>query len=284
MARAGGGSRGGGGGRSSGGRGRSGGRSGGFRGGHHSSHGGFGFRGSSRHYHSGGGSFFGHPYHNSDHDNDPRLGKPIDILIKAILWIFVSVSLLSSMPFSLINSLTSFSPDTTPTGHAYHEATFQAYADSCYATEFATSPAYEDNILLVFLVDEACYDYYYIAWVGDHIEPSIQEQFGSNQTPLGRAVALAFHAGSYRHSIGTDLADVTSRMAKGIEALHLASSHTCEEAITSPTSHIINKTNLSISTEKTETALSEFTKKTGIPIVIVVEDMKDVFGNMPAND
>lgn len=101
---------------------------------------------------------------------------------------------------------------------AYDENAFQDYANAQYSAEFGGSTAYEDNLLLVFLADgEEFYDYYYIAFVGDHIDTKINYLFGSNKTAI--------------------------QMTEGT----------------------------------VNAALKNFTDTTGIPIVVVVEDITDVF-------
>ncbi len=161
---------------------------------------------------------------------------------------------------------------------SYDENTFQAYADACYAEEFGNSTAYEDNILLVFLTDEECYDYYYIAWVGDHIKTDINYLFGNNQTALGRAISASVNPSSYRYSLDSNLAQVVEGMQAQIEAISQGSSFKCNENHVQITSHLTNKTDLPMTEATLNEALEEFTEKTGIPMVIVVDDMADVFG------
>ena len=161
---------------------------------------------------------------------------------------------------------------------SYDENTFQTYADTCYAAEFGNSTAYEDNILLVFLTDEECYDYYYIAWVGDHIATDINYLFGNNQTALGRVITANVNSQSYMYSLDSNLAAVVNRMATEIEAKSLSSSFTCKENHIQVESHLTNKTNLPMTEETLNAALKDFTDRTGIPLVIVVDDMTDVFG------
>ena len=67
----------------------------------------------------------------------------------------------------------------------YDEYKFQDYADQQYAVEFGATKDYEDNLLIVFLVeDEEYYDYAFIAWVGDHVNTKISNMFGNEQTGL----------------------------------------------------------------------------------------------------
>ncbi len=289
----GGGSHGGGGGRPGGGGGRpgggghpgggrpggfGGGRPGGFGGGgYRPPHGGFGGPRPPRHHWGYGwrGGFFGRPYYGG---GGGCLGGMFNLIIGGVIGLFVIIFLFGGMLSGCFRSVGGFYEDTTQVSNAYDENTFQAYADSCYMEEFGSSTAYEDNILLVFLTDEDCYDYYFIAWVGDHIETDINYLFGNNQTALGRAIASSVNTASYRYSLDSNLADVTKRMITEIEALNLEDSYTCTENHVQVKSHLTNKTDLPMTVETVEKALTEFTEKTGIPMVIVVEDMADVFG------
>jgi hypothetical protein len=89
----------------------------------------------------------------------------------------------------------------------YNEEVFQDYANAQYIEAFGDSTAYEDNILIVLLVeDEEYYDYNFIAWVGDHIDRDINYMFGNEQTELGRAIrSSAIHSQKYKYSLGQGL-------------------------------------------------------------------------------
>lgn len=164
----------------------------------------------------------------------------------------------------------------------YNEETMQDYADRQYAAEFGASGAYEDHILLVFAVeDQEYYDYAYIAWVGDHINTRITNLFGNDQTALGRAITANVNQTNYKYSLDSNLAGVVMTMQENIEALGLESSYNsaCKDTHADVASHITNKTESMELTEATvNDALAEFTKATGISMVIVVDEAEDVLG------
>lgn len=160
----------------------------------------------------------------------------------------------------------------------YNEDKFQDYADARYAEEFGRSSAYEDNILLTVLVDDDHYSYYYIAWVGDHIASDINGMLGSDGTELGSAMSSCINQSSYKYSLDSNLAQVVSTLSEKIQALGLESSFTCTENHAQVTSHLTNRSDLEMTEETVNSALVSFTSATGIPIVIVVDDMDDVFG------
>lgn len=161
----------------------------------------------------------------------------------------------------------------------YDEERFQDYADSQYAAEFGSSSAYEDNLLLTVLVeDEDYYNYYYIAWVGDHIATDINYLMGGNDTELGQTLENCISATSYKYSLDSNLAQAVESMSEQIAALGLDDSFNCSEEHAQVESHLINHSSIEMTEETVNAALRAFTEITGIPIVIVVEDMDEVFG------
>ena len=160
----------------------------------------------------------------------------------------------------------------------YNEEKFQDFANSQYESEFGRASAYEDNLLITVLVDEDYYNYYYIAWVGDHIDYQINGLMGNNDTVLGQAMENSISSASYKYSLDSDLARVMKLMTGHIQNLKLESSFTCSERRGSIRSHVTNHANIELTESTINGALEEFTDATGIPVVIVVEDMKDVFG------
>lgn len=250
MAGPGGGSRGGGGGRS---------RSGGFHGG---SRGGGGFRYT---YHPGRGW-----QHHRGHGGGclTQLLVPIIMLVVILSQMFQSVGI-----------------GVTPLGRGgavqYNEEVYQDYANTQYSEAFGSTGAYEDNLLLSVLVDDDHYSYYYIAWMGDHIITDINHMLGSSGTVLGDAMEQCINASSYKYSLDSNLAQVMEMLTDEIVARGLGNAFTCSET-RSAKSMLINDSGLEMTESTVNDALAAFTEKTGIPAVIVVEDMGDVFtGSLP---
>lgn len=186
------------------------------------------------------------------------------------------------MVFSVLGSFgTSLSTVASGGNLSYDENVFQDYADAQYQAEFATSTAYEDNLLLVFLVeDEEYWDYAYIAWVGDHIDTSINDLFGNEQTAFGRSVVSSINEQSYKYSLDSNLARVVENMKTQITAKGLDSSFksSCrDETHAQVTSHMTNKTDLPLTEQTVNDACLAFTEATGISVVVVVDDIEDVF-------
>ena len=157
------------------------------------------------------------------------------------------------------------------------EATMQEYANDKYMQYFGSSSAVEDNILLVFLTNEACDGYYTIAWVGDNIADDINYMFGE-YTEYGDA--LYNNVDEYfAYSLDSDLADVIETMTKHITNLGLDSSFYWESDRSNlADSKFVNMTSMDLTTEIVHIALTDFTAKTGIPMVVVVDSAEKVFG------
>lgn len=256
MAGPGGGARGGG---FSGGGGRSsGGFGGGHRGGgyhHHHHHHGFWYFGRRRYY--GGGCLTG------------LAGM---ILAPAIMIILAAVLLITSVG-------SAFSSVANGGSIVYDEAKFQDYANKEYYSRFGTYAGKEDNILIVFLVDDKASEFSCIAWVGDNIRTEINNMFGGEGTAFGNAVTSSVNQSYYAYSLDSNLASAIEIMTGHVKNLSLDSSFKNPTAENSrPESKLVNKTELQLSEETVNSALSGFTAATGIPIAISVDTMEAVFG------
>jgi len=160
--------------------------------------------------------------------------------------------------------------------NGYDEELFQDYANDQYALHFSQSSAYEDNLLIVVLTTENNSDFYYMAWVGDHIATPINHMMGNNTTVLGRTMNNCINESNYKYSLDSNLADVMNTMTREVLALGLESSFTCKEN-QQHKAIFVNNTDLPMTDSTVEAALQNFTDSTGIPVVIVVEDAADVF-------
>ena len=241
-------------------------RGGGFGGG---SHGGFGggFGGPHRHHHHHGGWYHRHYYG----------GGCLGGLVGAILYPIVMIIFSAVFLFAFIGS--SFGNVANGGQVVYNEAVMQEYADTQYASAFGNSSAYEDNILLVFLTNEESDGYYTIAWVGDNIKGEINNLFGDETTAYGVAVRGNVNSEYYAYSLDTNLTAVVESMTAHVTRLDLESSfRTVSDRSALAESKFINYTALPMSVTTVDIAIDEFTEKTGIPLVLVVDSMETVFG------
>ncbi len=187
------------------------------------------------------------------------------VLVFIIIILITVVSSLGSAVFDLFSGGSS----------EFSEEKLQAYADSCYANEFGSnSVSYEDNILLVFLVNDECNDFRTIAWVGDNIRTEITNLFGNESTVYGNAVFENVDTDYYTYSLSKSLASVVNTMEKEVSVLGLDSSFVVEMPGKKVDSHFVNKSELKLNNATIETALDSFTEKTGIPIAVVVDTME----------
>lgn len=160
----------------------------------------------------------------------------------------------------------------------YDEGVMQDYANDKYKESFGDYENYENNILLVFLTNEACDGYYTIAWVGDNVSYEINEMFGE-YTEYGQALSRYINQSYYAYSLDTDLTAVIKEMTGNITELGLDSSFNSEVgSYEMPSSRLDNATALEMNTELVDDALADFTEKTGIPCAIVVDSAESVFG------
>lgn len=241
---------------------------GGFSGG---SHGG-GFNGGFNHHPGGGhhhGPHFGGGWHRRRYYGGGGCSGGLFIVVIIVLMGI----------FALISSNNTVITETVDLSvERYDENLLQDYANAQYKKEFGKTSAYEDNILLVFLVDdETYYDYYYIAWVGDHIDTSINWMFGDENTELGQYINSAINTSSYKYSLDSNISQVVEYMKRDILSINLESSFICDEDNAGYISHLTNNTMIEMTEETVNSALQSFTEETGIPIVVVVEDIEDVF-------
>lgn len=160
----------------------------------------------------------------------------------------------------------------------YDEETFQNYANEQYKAEFGSTAEYENNLLIVFLVNKETDGYYTIAWIGDNVKSEISYMFGNEETEFGYAM-LSSIGEYYAYSLSSSLATVMETMTEEITLLGLDSSfRTGSSETTVYDSHLTNYSNISVTESTVNSALRKFTEETGIPAVIVVDDMEEVFG------
>ncbi len=195
------------------------------------------------------------------------------MIAPVMILIFVAIML-----FSVVGG--SFSRVAGGGTSDYDEATLQAYADDRYAEYFSSHPdTYEDNILIVFLTNEECDGYDCIAWVGDNVSYSILEAFDVSGA-FGQAVYDSVNETYYAYSLDSNLASVMHLMTEEVDSLGLESSFKKPAAagIERPESGFYNLTELSLTDGTVREAVLEFSEETGIPTVIVVDTVENVYG------
>lgn len=249
-------------------------RGGGFGGGHRP--GGFGGPHHHRphfHYHRPFFGWFHRPFYGYGYGGG-CLGGLMGMMLAPILILLIAFSLIVNVLGSVGSSISNVASGGKI---LYNEPIMQDYADKQYAVEFSDAVEYEDNILIVFLVDEDYQGYYTITWVGDNIKSSINNMFGNEYTQFGREMKENI-PNYFENSLSRNLADVVNGMAYSVGNLGLDSSFTKNSG--SPgdyESHVTNHSSLALNDDTINNALENFTAETDIPIVIVVDDIDNVF-------
>lgn len=157
----------------------------------------------------------------------------------------------------------------------YDEGKLESYASAQYDAAFSRYDAYEDDLLLTFVVWEDSSDYSYIAWVGDHISNEAFGLLGGNDTTLGQTLERYVQY-DYEDTLSDDLSRALNAMAS--ELGKLDGIYTCVEDHTGTPSAFVNESGLRLDETMLDQAVRDFTERTGIPFVLVVADAEEVFG------
>lgn len=168
----------------------------------------------------------------------------------------------------------------------YSDEAFIKYRDEQYEKHFGSSSAKKDNILVIFLTTENYNRYYCLAEVGENVNKHISVMYGGGSSTFGKIVLEAVPKENYKFAIDKSLASITNQMATKILNLKLDSHFEKESDHSRLTeSQLVNYTSLSISRETVNSALSDFTDSTDIPVVVVVDSAETVFGKVaPVSD
>ena len=103
--------------------------------------------------------------------------------------------------------------------------------------------------------------------------------FGNEYTEFGIAMLNSIDGDYYANSLSSGLARAVRRMASAVESKNLSTpfyDQYSHEGV--PESHVVNRSNLSVNENTINSALEEFTERTDISVVIVIDSMEEVFG------
>ncbi len=242
---------------------------GGFGGGHRPG----GFHRPHYHHHYHRPFFFPRPYFGFGYGGG-CLGGLMGMMLLPIILIFIVISLLFSVFGSIGNSISNVASG----GHfVQDDRQMEEYALAQYNVEFDDAVGYEDNILIVFLVDESREGFYTMALVGYNINDEINDMFGNQYTEYGRELTDNLNP-HYENTLSQNLRATVNAMTCHVANLKLKSSFYEDEG--SPAgyiSHVTNHSTLPVSEETINDSLEYFTQETDIPIVVVIDDMDAVF-------
>ena len=167
---------------------------------------------------------------------------------------------------------------------AYSDTKFANYRDAQYNKYFEDSSAENDNMVIIYLVNDDYNSYRCIAKLGKNVDSSITTMFGNGTSSFGQIVINTVNP-EYRFTLGKDVISVMDQMSDKIVDLKLDSSFKAESDRTNlAASRLVNNSRLDISETEVNKALASFTEKTGIPAVIVVDTMENAFGRVAPID
>lgn len=149
-----------------------------------------------------------------------------------------------------------------------------------YYKVFDSSSAVEDNILLVFLADENdfdCDDYSTTGVVGDNVYDDIRLMF-DDYGEYDDAMYAFFDDVDYADNLSTGYVNVISRMTDIITASDFVENfYYYSDRSNLAASRVINKTDIAFDEDSVTAELERFTKKTGIPCVLLIEYEQNVY-------
>ena len=246
------------------------------------SHGGGGFGGSG----FGGGSFGGG--HSGGFGGGPRRyggfgffpffwgprfgGGCFGSLLISILFPALMVLLAISMVLSSILSVVAPSRAQDLPFFEYDEDALYDYALAQYEANFDASAAtYEDNFLLLFLVNEERNGYSWYSIVGDNLAPRINRALGGDGTELGDTLK-EWIPSSYSKSLGGNLDNAVRELGDTLSSLGAPFKKRVVETHDVSLSKLVNNSDYALDEETLNAGLTYFTEQTDIPIVLVVDN------------
>lgn len=188
------------------------------------------------------------------------------------------VTVIASFGLNVFNSIgTSISNISNGGSIRPNDADMADYCERQYAAEFSSAKEYEDNILLVFLVYDNRQEFYTMAYIGDNLKDEVNNMFGGRYTEYGRGLIANLNP-NYEDSLSRNLSATVRGMSEKIDSVTDTTPFLVDKG--SPggyVSHVRNYSELDINNETVDEALRDFTQTTDIPIVLVIEDVDEVF-------
>lgn len=195
------------------------------------------------------------------------------------------IILLLVVAFLLFNMVSSAVSNVMSGGViSYDESAYQKYAINEYYEHFdSTDATFEDNILISVLINEN-YDYgYFIAITGNNVSTPVVNEFRADGNYTFARAMNSFVQDYYEFSLHNDLARVVDTLTASVKNMSPLKYPSGRE--NPAQSKLVNDSSLTIDATYLEYSLDEFTDATGIPLVIVVDEMEDVFGkSIPVGD
>ena len=191
---------------------------------------------------------------------------PLLILLLAVVLIFTSIT----------SAFTTLSKGGET---VFNSSKIEKYGMDKYAEIYdPTREGYEDNILVVLLVETEDYcDYSFIGIVGNHVNSSVVNLFGNEQTALGRAIYGSM-PDNYANSLSLNLKSIISTLTQNVKNTYSSDDFDCNEEHNLSRSKLVNYSAIPIDETTINTVLAKFTEETGITMSFVIDEQVDVYG------
>ena len=239
-----------------------GGGGGGFGGGHSSGSHASG-RGSSQ-----SGMYHGYPmYHVWGYHGIRRRRALVQLFLGPVIMAVIAVAIALFLIPSMLR------PVSTEGSVTFDESTIEDFADDHYYAAFGDLKDTEDEILLVYLINEARDGYYCVTWVGDHINAEIDNAFGDGTGSRYWRAVTDNVSDEFGDCLETDIAAVVEEMTDIVKEMDVSSSFDRKKCEGYPAFVPVVENNTDIPTDKKlSAALRKFTAETSIPIAVVIDE------------
>lgn len=159
-----------------------------------------------------------------------------------------------------------------------------AYMDEQYAAAFdSTSSHYEQNIVISFLINDDCNDYYVATWAGSYLAPAIDGMLRCDgsypRSVIEQACVDNISNSNFKGSFVYEVSRVVDTLTERIVALGLDSSFEYNTDYMADASASAAKNNTEAANDSALTeAVQNFTAQTGIGLLVTVDTMAAVLG------
>ena len=161
----------------------------------------------------------------------------------------------------------------------YNEQVASYYTESNYNDIYGTSSARNDNLLIVFLANEDCDQFYCFPMAGENIRKDVASVFSGKESAFGKALLEKIDLDrGYEYTLNDDLIYIIGKAEEKISSLNIASPFKNPSDRTNVVeSHVVNNTTIELSSSL-DMALKDFTEETGIAITVIVDKAETVLG------
>ena len=167
----------------------------------------------------------------------------------------------------------------------YSDQVADFYRTEAYEDVFENSSAKEDNLLIVYLVNDDGNMFYCMSKLGNNVKENVTKLFGNKDSSFGKVVTDSMDK-EFKNTIGSNLSDIIDGMNGEIKKLGLSTPFKeSSDKSALAESKLVNKSSLDVSENEVNASLKAFTDETGIPAVVIIDKIDTVFQKkMPVGD